>query len=402
MSVYEYRAADGSGQVLSGLLTADNPRSARDRLRADGLRVHALSEQQAARQSGSLAWASWGGGAVRWAEAAHELAILLSGGVPLLTALDTVAAQSAPAFRRTLLAVRDQVAAGTSLAQALAQHPHVFDDLSVRLVEVGENVGNLDEALDRLSTFKRRWHGLRDQVTSALIYPVFVLTFGAAATLFLMTYVMPPLLENLRETLDRLPWPTMVVKTGSDLLLEHGLFVILGMSGSAIVIGAVLRSPPGRRFVDRRLLKLPLFGPLATKQSLSRVCLILSTLLESGLPLADALDLAARSVGNRILREALEDCREALTAGRDLARSLSETGVIPPLAVQIFAVGQESGKLEELLARLADDYDRQVQAATGRLAAVLEPVLILILAAMIGFVLLAIVLPILEAGNVAL
>jgi general secretion pathway protein F len=141
---------------------------------------------------------------------------------------------------------------------------------------------------------------------------------------------------------------------------------------------------------------------LTVKQNLSRVALILATLLESGLPLATALELAAKSIRNVVLRRGLEECREALTAGRDLAGALAATGVVPPLAVQIFAVGQESGRLEELLSRLADDYDRQVQAAAGRLTSVLEPVLILVLAGMIGFVLLAIVLPILEATNVAM
>ncbi len=401
MPVFEYHAFDGSGNDAHGLLVADNPRSARDQLRADGLIVEALSQKQ---QRSSQQWGlpNWSGVSLRWAEAAYELATLLAGGIPLLKAIDTVAEQSSGSFRRTLLQVRERVAAGASLAEAMAEHPHVFDELSTRLVEVGENSGNLEQALDRLATFKLRWHQLRDQVTSALIYPVFVLSFGIAATVFLMTYVMPPLLENLEETLRVLPWPTLVVKSGSDLLLNHGLGLGLAAIVLALIAGMFFRSPPGRLMIDRLWLRLPLLGPLATKQSLSRMSLILSTLLESGLPLAAALELAAKSMSNRILKKALFDCREALLAGRGLAVALSETKVMPPLAVQVFAVGQESGKLEELLTRLANDYDRQVQTATGRLASVLEPVLILILAAMIGFVLLAIILPILEAGNVAM
>lgn len=403
MPVFEYCATDGLGVQQRGLLAADSPRDARDRLRRSALRIDTLVEQ-APRQTGGIAGLLSLGGrsSARWTEAAHELATLLAGGVHLLAALDTVAAQSQGAFRRTLLDVRDRVAAGVGFADALAAHPGTFDELSVRLVEVGENSGNLEAALDRLATFKQRWSGLRDQVTNALVYPLFVLSFGTLATLFLMTYVMPPLLENLRETLDELPWPTVVVKFGSDLLLNYGGLVGLGVIG--FVAGAVLlkRSGLGQFALHRLALKAPLFGVLTVKQNLSRVALILATLLESGLPLATALELAAKSIRNVVLRRGLEECRQALTAGKDLTGALAATGVVPPLAVQIFAVGQESGRLEELLTRLADDYDRQVQAAAGRLTSVLEPVLILILAGMIGFVLLAIVLPILEATNVAM
>jgi len=217
-----------------------------------------------------------------------------------------------------------------------------------------------------------------------------------------MTYVMPPLLENLQETLSELPWPTQIVKAGSDLLLHHGLLLVVFVCSSILACGALLRSSLGRFYVDRLWLRLPILGPLTTKQNVSRIALILSTLLESGITLADALELAAKSTRNRVLKRALESCRESLLAGGNLAVSLHHSGVIPPLAIQVITVGQESGRLDELLARLAADYDRQVASASGRLASTLEPALILLLAAMVGFVLLAIVLPILEAGNVAM
>jgi len=401
MPVYEYRAANNSGQTRKGVLTAESPRVARDRLRSDGLRVQSLSEQQGDSTGWGGVWVGWQSGA-KWTEACHELATLLAGGVSLVTALDTVAAQSQGPFRRILLLVRDRVTAGESLADALAEHPALFDELTVRMVEVGESTGNLETALQRLATFKQRWQELRDRVTSALIYPLFVLTFGTAATLFLMTSVMPPLLENLKETLTTLPWPTRVVKFGSDAILQHGwVLVILMMVLSGLLIAAIRRESI-RLLMDRSLLKLPFFGGLSLKQNLSRISLVLSTLLQNGLPLAAGLELAAKSTANRVLKKALEESREALIAGRDLSIALSETRVIPPFAIQIFTVGQESGQLEELLARLAEDYDRQVQTASGRIASVIEPVLILLLAGMIGFVLLAIVLPILEAGNVAM
>jgi type II secretory pathway component PulF len=326
--------------------------------------------------------------------------MLLHAGIPMLDALDTISEQNQGSFRTAILGVRDRVAAGSSLAEALRGRPDLFDAASVHMVEVGENSGTLDSVLEQLAEFKRKQLSLRDSVTTALVYPLFLICFGTAAALFLMTSVLPPLLDNLQETLDVLPWPTRVARSMSDALLSYGWLIAIVVAVSVVAVLALLRTDKGKEFWHRTLLRLPLIGPMATKQGVARIAMIIGTLSRSGVELTRAVELAERSTGNVIFKKALKQCGDRIAAGEEVADALRQSGAFPPLAVRVFSVGQESGKLDEMLFRLADDYDAQVATASARLTALLEPALILVLAAMVGFLLLATILPILEAGNV--
>ena len=215
-----------------------------------------------------------------------------------------------------------------------------------------------------------------------------------------MTSVLPPLLETLQETVDVLPWPTRVAKAISDCLLTYGWLITIGTAASVALAIVLLRTEQGRAFWHRTLLKLPIIGPMAMKQGVSRIAMIIGTLTRSGVELTRAVELAERSIGNVVFQKALHECGQRIAAGEEVADALRQSGAFPPLAVRVFSVGQESGKLDEMLFRLADDYDAQVATASARLTALLEPILILVLAALVGFLLLATILPILEAGNV--
>ena len=326
--------------------------------------------------------------------------MLLHAGIPMLDALDTIVEQNSGSFRAALLAVRDKVAAGESFAQALEGRPDLFDEASVQMVEVGENAGTLEDVLTQLAEFKQRQARFTDAVTTALVYPAFLVCFGTAAGVFLMTSVLPPLLENLEETLDELPWPTRVAKTLSTSLVDYRWFWVVGLIGLAVAGAAVLRSKRGRAAFDRLILRVPILGPMLVKQGVSRIAMIIGTLSRSGVELTRAFDLAERSTKNSVFRSALRECGHRISAGEEVSDALQSSGAFPPLAVRVFSVGQESGKLDEMLFRLADDYDEQVKTASARLTSLIEPVLILVLAAMVGFLLLATILPILEAGNV--
>jgi type IV pilus assembly protein PilC len=400
VAVFEYQALDQDRLTVRGTIAADSPRQARELLRGRGLSARSVT---AYADRGAAPWKSRlfaSHHSHAWAMSVHELALLLRAGTPLLDAIDILANQHRGGFRAALIQVRDRVASGASLTDALRQRPEIFDPLSIQMVEVGENAGNLDEVLRQLAEFKQRMGQLKDQVFTALLYPGFVLCFGILATIFLMTYVMPPLLDNLDESLVALPWPTRVVKFCSDLLLDHKL--VLGVGTLAGIAGLVAfgRSTRGHRVCHRLVLQIPLIGPMATRQAVARIAMIISTLIRSGVALTSAIQLAARSTNNIVLQEALDDCSHAVAAGQDVASSLQKAGVFPSLVIQIFSVGQESGELEEMLNQLSSDYNRQVTAMSARLAALLEPILIILLAGFIGFVLLATILPILEAGNV--
>ncbi len=400
MAVFSYTGIDRNESTVRGTVAADTPRQARDQLRGQGVRVRRLTEAQTKQSRG------WGPGlSLRssqslWATAVHELSMLLHAGIPLLEALDTIAEQNRGAFRAAILGVRDRVAAGSSLAESLRERPELFDAASIQMVEVGENSGTLDSVLEQLADFKRKQLSLRDSVTTALVYPLFLVCFGTAAAIFLMTSVLPPLLETLQETVEVLPWPTRVAKAISDCLLSYGWLLAIGTALAIALTVMLLRTDKGKMIWHRTLLRLPIIGPMAVKQGVARIAMIIGTLTRSGVELTRAIDLAERSIGNVVFQKALHECGERISAGEEVADALRQSGAFPPLAVRVFSVGQESGKLDEMLFRLADDYDAQVATASARLTALLEPVLILVLAVMVGFLLLATILPILEAGNV--
>jgi len=399
LAVFAYTGHNSTLGSVKGTVAADTPRQARDVLRAQGVVVQRMSECRRSQQGW---WSSLKSHRIRnqWATSVHELSMLLHTGIPMLEALDTLAQQHSGGFRDAVLGVRDRVASGASLAEALGERPDLFDEATIHLVEVGENAGTLEDVLEQLADFKQRMMQLKDQVFTALMYPVFLIVFGTAAAIFLMTSVLPPLLENLQDSLDTIPWPTQVVKSISDVLIEYGWMILLGVVALVVAIGIALQSEQGRRFWHRTLLRLPVVGPMALKQGVARIAMIVSTLSRSGVVLTRAIELAARSANNLVLRDALEDCGQRIGAGEDVATALGRSQVFPPLAVRVFSVGQESGRLDEMLLKLADDYERQNATVSARLTALLEPILILILAGFVGFLLLATILPILEAGNV--
>ena len=400
MPVFAYKAMNYSREPVRGAVSADSPRQARDILRGRGLTVQEIFEKRADVQHGWWPLRRSGRYAGRLASVVRELATLLGVGIPLTESLDTVALQYRGHFHSALLLLRDQVEAGVSLADAMAAQPDIFDPLCIHMVEVGEATGTLDQVLSQLADFNERSLELKDRVVSALAYPTIVLAMSVGVSLFLMTVVVPMLLSNLIEAGRTLPWPTRVLKAVSDTLTGHGWWLaILSMIGIVAIIMAK-RTTAGQRLWHRTLLRLPMFGNMARKQAIARASLVMSTMLRSGIVFVKAAEIAARSSRNVILREALEQTVREVEAGADIGEALARTEVFPPVVVQVFAVGQKSGQLEVMLARLATDYDRQVASLASRLTTVLEPILILFLAVVVGFILFATILPILEAGNV--
>lgn len=401
MAVYLYSGTDRSNGTVRGTVLADSLRHARDQLREQGVIVQSVAEHRATSDRWDWRWFSIRQARQQWGLGAHELSMLLTAGIPLLEALDTLAKQHRGMFRTCIMKVRDRVEAGAGLAAAMSEQPEVFDPASVRLVEVGENAGTLDEVLAEVAEFKLQLAAFKDKISTAMMYPLFLACFGLAAAIFLMTWVLPPLLESLQETLPQLPWPTRVAKGLSDLLVHYGIWLAIAVAAAIVAIRLWLRTATGQRTWHRFVLRLPVIGTLVQKQAVARVAMIVASLTRGGVLLTTAVQLAAKSTSNSVMRDALFNAEKDMSAGEDLATSLERSGVFPPLAVRFFSVGQESGKLEEMLTKLARDYNTQVSTAAARITALVEPIMILILAAAVGFLLLATILPILEAGNVS-
>jgi general secretion pathway protein F len=406
MAVFSYKALNGDDVATTGVLTADSPRQARDLLRARGLVVEEVRGQRgpAGGRSGTGGKWAWLGLGPRRHPAkvvsfVRELATLLGAGLPLLDAMDTILKQHAGAFRGNLLAVRDFVAAGGTLADAMRGQPALFDELYVNITEVGESAGTLDAALEQLADFKERSASLKNRVVTALTYPAVVLVMAVGVAVLLMTMVVPNLLASLSESGRPLPWATRVVKAASDALVGFWWLALIGVGLVFAAASAVLASAGGKRAWHRWQLRVPVVGDLLRKQAVVRIAVVMSALLRSGIPFVRAVEVAGRATKNLTLKDALARCGLAVTRGQDIGDALADTAAFPPVVVQIFAVGQHSGRLEEMLDRLAKDYDRQLSTAAQRLTTILEPLLILVMVVLVGFIAFATILPMLEAAD---
>ncbi len=402
MAVYGYVASESAGgsAPVRGTVAADSPRQARDQLRRRGLTVIDVAERKVSADAGVLDRYLSSRRTAEVTGLLQEMATLLAAGIPLLDALDTITRQHSGRFRQSILLLRDHVAAGGSLAEAMSLQPALFDDLCVNIVEVGENAGNLEASLERLVEFRRRSAGLKNRVASALMYPCIVMAAGLAVSVFLMMYVMPNLLTVLLDSGKELPAATVVVKTVSDALVGWWWAILLALGAVAGIVGGVLRTEKGLAAWHRFQLRIPLIGDLIRKQAIARMSMVMATLLKNDETFVGAVRIIQRTVRNRVLRDALVACERAVVGGRDIAVALESTDAFPPLVVQVFAVGQASGRLEEMLEELASDYDTQVDIASARLTTLLEPLMMVILAILVGFIAFATILPILEAGDV--
>lgn len=408
MPTFAYRAFDDRGKRARGTISASSPRHAREQLRDRGLQIESVTARKSFVQSNSkkndrqsadqrfrrTRYRSQTTAMIR------ELATLLQAGVPLLDSIDSALSQTRRGFRDAMLAVRDRVAGGSSLADAMVTEPHVFDEMTTGMIRVGEHAGNLDEVCEQLADFRERNDQLKDRVFSSLLYPLIILAVSVGVTIFMMTVVVPMLLQNLIEIGRPLPLPTLILKKISDLVLGYGHWLFFALASLVGIVIALLQTENGRRRFDQLALATPVFGPLIQKQTLSRMALVVSSLLRSGVELVDALQIAQRSATNGLLKTALSEMRVDLEAGKDLGNATRRHKIFSHALAQVLALGQQSGQLDRMLERIGNDYDRQAGILANRLATVIEPVLIIMLSVVVGFILFATVLPILEAGNV--
>ncbi len=402
MAVYTYTAKrlEKRSEPIGGTITADSPRQARDNLRVQGLSIQNIVEQTPDRAKGVISHYLNGRQTGKVTGFLQELATLLSAGIQLLEALGTISRQHTGRFHQSLLLLRDHVGAGGSLAEAMRLQPGLFDGICISIVEVGESSGKLDLALSRLIEFRRRSAGIKNRVASALIYPCIVMFVGLAISIFLMTYVVPNLLGVLIDSGKDLPMATVIIKGVSDFIIGWWWAILLAAIGLTVGITAILRTDKGSMIWHKMQLKIPLVGELIRKQAIARMSMVISTLLKSDLVFIRAIQIAQRTMHNKVLREALVTCERAVHAGQDISTALENTNAFPPLVIQIFASGQASGRLEEMLENLAADYDTQVDITSSRLVTLLEPVMMICLAIVVGFIAFATILPILEAGDV--
>jgi type IV pilus assembly protein PilC len=335
------------------------------------------------------------------AGATRQLAVMLGAGLPVVRSLQLLVeqAESGP-LRRTLRDVARRVEAGSSLGDAAAAHADVFPPLYLALVRTGELGGVLEAVLHRLGAYLEQSARLRRTVVGALVYPAVVVSAAIVVTAVLLGWVVPVFAGVFASMGAELPAPTRLVLTLSSALREHGPALGAAALGAGVTIAAGVRGERGRLVRDRWLLRVPGLGDLFLKAAVARTARTLATLIACGVAILDALDVAARTAGNRVVEDAFARAGAGLARGRSLAQPLEECRVLPAMVRQMIAVGEATGTLDVMLARMADCYDDEVQAAAARLLALLEPALILFLGVVVGGLVISMYLPIFRLGAV--
>jgi general secretion pathway protein F/type IV pilus assembly protein PilC len=329
-----------------------------------------------------------------------QLADLLENGVALLEALTILASQCPhPGFAEVLTDVRDQVSEGTTLDDAFSKHTEVFGELTVSMVRAGSEGAFLEDALKRTADFLEQQQELKSRVTGAMIYPIFLATLGTIITTALIVFFVP-MFAGLFERLERqgggLPVPTVVLLGLSDFLGKYGVFVAAAALGGILWLRHAGSSDRGRLLVDRWKLRIPVIGPIFLGYAISRFCRILGTLLRNGVSLLRALDISSDSAGNRVLAKAIQESQENVSAGETLSRPLAECGLIPKPVMAMITVAEEANNLDDVLVGIAEGIDRKTARQIDVMVRLAEPAMLLIMGAMIGFVLVALLLPIFD------
>jgi general secretion pathway protein F len=405
MAVFEYSALDASGKKVSGIIDADSAAAARQKLRAARIFPVSVHEARAGevkpeRQPFSL---SRRRRRIRPAEAAmltRQLATLLGAGFPLVPALDTLLSQGrSHTFNRILAQIKDSVVAGSSFAAALARYPGTFSTLFINMVRAGETSGTLEIVLDRLAEIGEKQEELKNRIRSAMTYPLLMLAVGLLVLFFLLTYIVPSITAIFSDMNQVLPAPTRFLIRLSALVQSGWWLLLLVVVGLVVLVRMLGKTAKGRFLIDRTLLRLPAVGALVRKMAVARFSRTLGSLLENGVVLLSALEIVKNVVGNVLLADAVAAAAREVGKGQGLGNALAASRVFPDLPIQMISVGEQSGQLEAMLYKVADVYENEVQATILRMTSLLEPVMILLMGIVVGFIVLAICLPIFEMNT---
>ena len=399
MATYRYRGITGAGAGRKGTVDAESLPAARRKLRGEGVFPVSLSEDRGrARLFPGL---SLLGREEFLPLVTRQLATLAGAGVPVVTALQSLTAQADdPDTRRVLMEVHEAVRSGISLARAVEAHPEMFPELYASMVRAGEESGTLGLSLSRLADHLERQAGTRNRVRSALVYPLIMAGVASLVVVFLLTFVVPKIVGVFANLGRALPLPTRILIGVADALAASWWALLILLAGAVLWTRRYLATPKGSRFRDSVVLSLPLVGRVAHLSALSRFARTLSTMAAGGIPIDRALKIVAPVVGNVVIAERINAAAARVVEGSSLSEALRVHAEIPPTLVQMIAVGEESGKLDYLLDKMADAIDGEIEARLSRMLSLLEPLIILLMGAVVGYIVISVLLPLLEISQI--
>jgi general secretion pathway protein F len=402
MPVYEYKGVTTRGKKVSGVQDGDGLKSVRGKLKKDGivvLEIHEGGKLRAGR-SREITFRSNKVKLQDLANATRQLATLLSSGLPLMEALSVLVEQEeAQALKSALSSVRDSVREGASLADALKANPKAFSGLYVNMVSAGEASGTLEITLARLADFLDEQVRFRGKFAAALAYPVLMSLIGVGVLFFLFSFVLPRVVGMFEDMKQQLPFMTIALLWLVRIISNGWWAILIVLGGAGFYLRRFFATPDGKAWLDDRMLRLPVFGSLIKMIAVSRFTRTLGTLLQSGVPTLTALDIVQSVVGNTVLANAIHSARENVREGESIADPLKRSGLFPPVVIQMVGVGEKSGELEKMLLKISDSFDRMVDTRITALMSLLEPVIILVMGLIVGFIVIAIMLPILQMSS---
>jgi type IV pilus assembly protein PilC len=400
MPIFAYEGRTRGGEIKRGTIEAGSEEMAVARLRADQ-----ISPTRVKKQVVGMAGVQLGSGVSEKDKVVftRQFATMIDAGLPLVQCLDILATQAEnKKFGRILADVKTTVESGATFSDALRRHPRVFDELYVNLIAAGEVGGILDTILNRLGTYIEKAMKLKRQVRGAMVYPAAILVVAIVVIIVLLSKVIPVFQQMFVEMkAGALPAPTQVVINISEGFLQYWYLFLGGAIALTIGFIMMLRNERGRYAFDGFILKFPLVGPILRKVVVARFTRTLGTLLSAGVPILDALDIVAKTAGNKVIMRAIYYSRQKISEGKDMAGPLAETGVFPPMVVQMIGVGEQTGAMDTMLQKIADFYEDEVDVAVAALTSLLEPIMMVFLGVVVGGLIIAMYLPIFElAGNI--
>jgi type II secretory pathway component PulF len=403
MPQFAYKARALDGTTTQGSISAPSRREAINELRQRSLFPITLKDTQGPTIPLLELIKPQGVSAEVLATNLNQMADLLENGVALLETLDVLAKESThPRLGKIFGEVRAAVSEGIALEEALSKYPQVFPDVAVSIIRAGAEGGFLEGALRRVAEYLERQAELKGRITSAMAYPIFLIVAGVLVTIFLMLFIVPrfqQLFDRLIESGAGLPLITEVLLSTRLIMINQGWLILIGCVGIFFAVRHFLNTAWGRQLVDRWTLHLPIMGDIVRQSAVSRFCRILGTLLANGVPLLRSLEISSKSIGNKLLEQAIIASAQNVSAGETLSKPLTSSGLIPPATMAMIRIAEESNTLEQVLLKIADTSDKKIQRRLDILVRMIEPIMLLIIAAAVLFILLGLLLPVYDMSN---
>jgi type IV pilus assembly protein PilC len=400
MAKYSWEGVSRQGDNRKGTMEAPDEGAVAERLRDQGINPKRI--KKAGRANFNIQLTS-GVGMRDLLIFTRQLATMIDAGLPLVQCLDILASQTDnKAFAAVLMSVKTSVESGSTFSDALKKHPRVFDELYVNLVAAGEVGGILDTILNRLAAYIEKADKLKRQVKGAMVYPISILCVAIGVVVIMLTKVIPTFEDMYKEFKGAiLPAPTRFVIKLSNGFVDNW-YIFAGVTvGFFVLLFAIMRNPRGRELFDAFILKFPVIGSVLRKIAVARFTRTLGTLLSSGVPILDSLEICAKTSGNKVIQKALMYSRQKISEGKDLASPLIETKVFPSMVVQMIGVGEQTGAMDQMLQKIADFYEEEVDVAVGAMTSLMEPIMMVFLGTLVGGLIVAMYLPVFElAGNI--